>query len=366
LADGRHTALLVTTMKLPASSQTARNGSAASAHEAGLHCTVDTEPGFRRLRRGRGFVYVNGSKRVKRDGVTLQRIAALRIPPAWTDVWICPSPNGHLQATGRDSRGRKQYRYHNRWTATRDVLKYDRMIEFSNALPRIRRRVTRDLKRTGLSREKVLAAIVRIMDQTSIRVGNEEYTRANGSYGMATLRDRHVAIRGSQIRFCFRGKSAKTQEIELNDERLAKIVRRCHDLPGQELFQYLDDDQQVCDVTSRDINDYLHEISGKEFTAKDFRTWAATAIAFEVLCVAVKVTSPTAAKRNILAALDCVAERLGNTRAVCRRSYVHPGLLESYLVGGSFKFEQRRNTRSGLTSTEANVARFFRRLARSE
>ena len=353
-------------MKKQASSPTARNGSAASAHEAGLHYAVDTEPGFHRLRRGRGFVYANGSKRVIRDRATLKRIAALRIPPAWTDVWICPSPNGHLQATGRDSRGRKQYRYHDRWTATRDELKYDRMIEFSNALPRIRRRVTRDLKRTGLPREKVLAAIVRIMDRTSIRVGNEEYMRANGSYGMATLRDRHVAIRGSQIRFCFRGKSGKTQEIELNDKRLAKIVRRCHDLPGQELFQYLDEDQQVCDVTSRDINDYVREISGKEFTAKDFRTWAGTAIAFEVLCVSVKVTSPTAAKRNILAALDCVAERLGNTRAVCRKSYVHPGLLESYLVAGSFKIEQRRSSRSGLTSTEANVALLFKRLARSE
>jgi DNA topoisomerase I len=353
-------------MKMQSSSSTARNGSPASAHGAGLHYAVDTEPGFHRLRRGRGFAYANGSKRIIRDRATLNRIAALRIPPAWTDVWVCASPNGHLQGTGRDSRGRKQYRYHDCWTAKRDELKYDRMIEFSNALPRIRRRVTRDLKRTALPREKVLAAIVRIMDRTSIRVGNEEYMRANGSYGMATLRDRHVAIRGSQIRFCFRGKSGKTQEIELNDKRLAKIVRRCHDLPGQELFQYLDKDQQVCDVTSQDINDYVREISGKEFTAKDFRTWAGTAIAFEVLCVSVKVTSLVVAKRNIVAALDCVAEHLGNTRAVCRKSYVHPGLLASYLVAGSFKIEQRRSNCSGLTSTEANVALLFKRLARSE
>ena len=362
----QNTALAVTSMKMQASSQTPRNGSTASAQEARLHYAVDTEPGFHRVRRGRGFVYGNGSKHVIRDRATLKRIAALRIPPAWTDVWICPSPNGHLQGTGRDSRGRKQYRYHDRWTATRDELKYDRMIAFSNALPRIRRRVTRDLKRTGLPREKVLAAIVRIMDRTSIRVGNEEYMRANGSYGMATLRDRHVAIRGAQIRFCFRGKSGKTQEIELSDKRLARIVRRCHDLPGQELFQYLDEDKHVCDVTSRDINDYVREISGKEFTAKDFRTWAGTAIAFEVLCVSVKVTSLIVAKRNIVAALDCVAERLGNTRAVCRKSYVHPGLLKSYLVAGCFKIEQRSNSRSGLTSTEANVALLFKRLARSE
>jgi DNA topoisomerase I len=353
-------------MKKQASSQNALIGSPASAHEAGLHYAADTEPGFHRLRRGRGFAYANGSKHVIRDLVTLKRIAALRIPPAWTDVWICRSPNGHLQGTGRDSRGRKQYRYHDRWTATRDELKYDRMIEFSSALPRIRRRVTRDLKRTGLPREKVLAAIVRIMDRTSIRVGNEEYRRANGSYGMATLRDRHVAIRGSHIHFRFRGKSGKTQDIELDDRRLAKIVRRCHDLPGQKLFQYLDEDEQVCDVTSHDINDYVREISGKEFTAKDFRTWAGTAIAFEVLCVSVKVTSLTVAKHNIVAALDCVAERLGNTRAVCRKSYVHPGLLESYLVGGFFKIERRRSRRSGLTSTEANVALLFKRLARSE
>lgn len=353
-------------MKKQASSKTAQNGSTASIQDVGLHYAVDTDPGFRRLRRGGGFVYVNGTKRVLRDRATVQRITALGIPPAWTDVWICPSPNGHLQGTGRDSRGRKQYRYHDRWTATRDVLKYDRMIEFSNALPRIRRRVTRDLKRRGLPREKVLAAIVRIMDRTSIRVGNEEYRRANGSYGMATLRDRHVAIRGSHIHFCFRGKSGKTQDIELNDKRLAKIVRRCHDLPGQELFQYLDEDQQVCDVTSHDINDYVREISGKEFTAKDFRTWAGTAIAFEVLCVSVKVTSRVVAKRNIVAALDCVAEHLGNTRAVCRKSYVHPGVLESYLVGASFKIERRRSNRSGLTSTEANVALLFKRLARAE
>jgi DNA topoisomerase-1 len=353
-------------MKKVSSTIENRNGSAASAREAGLHYTVDTQPGLVRVRRGRRFVYLNGSKREIRDKATLKRIEALRIPPAWTDVWICPSPTGHLQATGRDARGRKQYRYHDRWTATRDALKYDRMIEFAGALPRIRRRVAHDLQRKGLPREKVLAAIIHLMDRTSIRIGNEAYTRDNGSFGMATLRDRHVAIRGSQMRFRFRGKSGKIQDIELEDKRIAKIVRRCSDLPGQELFQYLDDEQHVCDVSSRDINEYIREISGKDFTAKDFRTWAGTTIAFEVLCVRVEVRSQSAAKRNILAALDSVAERLGNTRAVCRKSYVHPGLLDAYLVWGSFKVEARSNSRAGLSSIEASMAQLFRRLSRSE
>jgi DNA topoisomerase-1 len=352
--------------KKPTPTAAPRNGSAASAEEAGLHYTSDTEPGLRRVKRGKSFIYLNGSNRQVRDRATLERIEALRIPPAWTDVWICPSPTGHLQATGRDGRGRKQYRYHERWTAARDALKYDRMLDFAGSLPRIRRRIARDMRRDGLPREKVLAAIVYLMDRTSIRIGNEEYTRDNGSFGMATLRDRHVDVRGSQMRFRFRGKSGKIQEIELEDKRVAKIVRRCSDLPGQELFQYLDDSQQVCDVSSRDINDYIREISGQNFTAKDFRTWAGTAIAFEVLSVRVEVKSQSAAKRNVLAALDCVAQRLGNTRAVCRKSYVHPGLLEAYLVWGSFKVEMRNVNRSGLTSIEASLARLFRRLAHSE
>jgi DNA topoisomerase-1 len=353
-------------MKKGTSAPAIRNGSAASAEEAGLHYTTDTQPGLRRARRGSGFVYLNDANRQVRDRTTLKRIDALRIPPAWTDVWICSSPTGHLQATGRDARGRKQYRYHERWTAARDALKYDRMIEFASALPRIRRRIARDIRRDGLPREKVLATIVYLMDRTSIRIGNEEYTRDNGSFGMATLRDHHVAVRGSQMRFRFRGKSGKVQEIELEDKRVAKIVQRCSDLPGQELFQYLDESQQVCDVSSRDINDYIREISGKNFTAKDFRTWAGTAIAFEVLSVRVEVKSQRAAKRNIVKALDCVAERLGNTRAVCRKSYVHPGLLEAYLVWGSLKLEVRNVSRSGLSAMEASLAGLFRDLARSD
>jgi DNA topoisomerase-1 len=204
------------------------------------------------------------------------------------------------------------------------------------------------------------------MDRTSIRVGNEEYARANGSFGMATLRDNHVKVRGSQIRFRFRGKSGKEQEIELEDKRLARIVSHCSDLPGQELFQYLDDEQHVCDITSRDINDYIREISGDNFTAKDFRTWAGTAIAFEVLSVRLEFSSMTAAKRNVVAALDCVAERLGNTRAVCKKSYVHPGLLDAYMVGGFIRIETRGVRRAGLSAIEASVAQMFRRLARFE
>jgi DNA topoisomerase-1 len=353
-------------MKSQSSSNTVGNGSVGVAHEVGLHYTVDSEPGIRRVHRGRGIVYLNPANRVVRDRATLERIAALRIPPAWTDVWICPSPTGHLQATGRDARGRKQYRYHDLWTTRRDELKYERMIEFATALPRVRRRVARDLKRPGLPREKVLAAIVRLMDRTSIRIGSEEYTRTNNSYGMATLQDRHVKIRGSEIHFRFRGKSGKMHEIGLDDKELAQIVRHCHDLPGQELFQYLDDDGNVCDVSSRDINDYLREISGQDFTAKDFRTWAGTTIAFEVLSLSATATSARAAKRNVLAALDCVAKKLGNTRAICRKSYVHPGLLETYMITGAFEVVQRRNRSSGLTSVEANVAILFKHLLRSQ
>jgi DNA topoisomerase-1 len=353
-------------MKSQSISDPSVNGAVITAEEAGVHYTVDTEPGIRRLRRGRGVVYMNPANRAIRDKATLQRIAALGIPPAWTDVWICPSPTGHLQATGRDSRGRKQYRYHDQWTAWRDELKYERMIEFATALPRVRRRVARDLKRRGLPREKVLAAIVRLMDRTSIRIGSEEYSRTNKSYGMATLQDRHVQIRGSEMHFKFRGKSGKMHEIGLEDKELAKIVRDCHDLPGQELFQYLDDDGNVCDVTSRDINDYLREVSGQDFTAKDFRTWAGTTIAFEVLSTSSTATSARAAKRNVLAALDCVAKKLGNTRAVCRKSYVHPALFETYMVTGAFEVVQHRNQRTGLTTIEANVAVLFRHLWRSQ
>jgi DNA topoisomerase I len=308
-------------------------------------------------------VYFDTRRRAIHDLAVLQRIHELRIPPAWTNVWICPSPNGHLQATGRDARGRKQYRYHSNWDTARDSLKYDRVILFAKNLPRIRRRIARDLKRPGLPREKVLAAMLRLMDRTAIRVGNEEYARANHSYGLTTLQDHHARIRGSDIQLRFRGKSGKVQDILLSDKRLAKIVRSCQELPGQDLFQYLDESGAVCDVTSRDVNDYLRHIGGHDFTAKDFRTWAGNTIAVDALVMRVGASSIASAKRNINAALDCVASQLGNTRAVCRKSYVHPGVLEAYLLGKLEKLPQRVGGRPGLTAIEVNVVVLLERLA---
>ncbi len=266
-----------------------------------------------------------------RDAETLARIRSLVIPPAWKDVWICPNADGHLQATGRDARGRKQYRYHPRWREVRDEDKYSRMIDFVRALPRIRRRVRRDLSRRGMPREKVLAAIVQLLETTLIRVGNEEYAKQNESYGLTTIHNRHVRVRGSTLRFDFRGKSGVEHEIDLHDPRLARIVRKCKDLPGQELFGYIDDDDQVRDVGSSDVNDYLREISGHEFTAKDFRTWAGTALAAQALQEFEEFDSEAAAKRNVTRAIERVAERLGNTKAVCRKCYIHPAVIDAYL-----------------------------------
>src|SRR5205085_4886418 len=250
-----------------------------SAAEAGLSYATDDQSGFRRIRSGGGFRYVDTKGKPLRAREHLARIRSLAIPPAWKDVWICPTANGHLQATGRDARGRKQHRYHPQWRETRDATKYGRLVEFARAVPRIRRRVQRDLGRTGLGRDRVLAAVVRLMDLTSIRVGNEEYARDNKSYGLTTLKDQHAKIRGSTIRFCFRGKSGKQHEVELHDRRLAKIVKSCQDIPGQDLFQYYDDDGERRDVTSRDVNDYLREAAGTDYSARDFRTWAGTVLA---------------------------------------------------------------------------------------
>jgi len=261
------------------------------------------------------------------------RIRALAIPPAWTDVWISPDPRGHLQATGRDARGRKQYRYHARWRAVRDEDKYGRLAEFGRALPAIRRRIGRDLGRAGLPREKVLAAVVKLLETTFIRVGNAEYARDNHSYGLTTMRDAHVRVSGSTVRFIFRGKSGIRHELELDDRRLARIVKRCRDLPGQELFQYLDERGRVVDVGSEDVNAYLKDITGTDFTSKDFRTWAGTVLAATLLRVAEPSTSAAAGKRAVVRAIDEVARRLGNTRAVCRKCYIHPAVVEAYLDG---------------------------------
>lgn len=303
------------------------------ARDAGLRHVSDRSPGFRQIRRGRGFSYHDLEGQTIRDPETIRRIRALAIPPAWTDVWSCPAPNGHIQATGRDDRGRKQYRYHDRWRRVRDEAKYTRMIDFAQALPRIRRRVARDLARPGLPREKVLAAVVRLLEITSIRVGNDEYAKANKSFGLTTLRDRHVALKGSRIRFRFRAKHGVLHKSDLDDPKLARVVHRCRDLPGQELFQYLDDSGEVHDVGSEDVNDYLRSIAGESFTAKDFRTWVGTVLAMLALQEFEAFDSQVQARKNVVRAIESVAERLGNTPAVCRKCYVHPALLDAYLDG---------------------------------
>jgi DNA topoisomerase-1 len=305
----------------------------ATARLAGLRYVSESGPGLRRRRVGRGLVYQDAANRRVTAPPTLRRIRALAIPPAWTDVWICASPAGHIQAVGRDARGRKQYRYHARWRQARDEIKYRRMLAFARALPRIRARVARDLARPGLTREKVLATVVRLLETTLIRVGNTEYARANRSFGLTTLRDRHVGVHGAEVRFSFRGKGGKEHVVGVRDRRLARIVRRLNDLPGQVLFQYVDDGGERRTVGSGDVNAYLREIAGAAFTAKDFRTWAGTVLAALALSEVRGFATPREAKRNILRAIERVAARLGNTPAICRASYVHPGVVEAYLDG---------------------------------
>ena len=318
---------------MPTPTVTAPDPARAAAREAGLRYTSDDRPGWTRRRSGRGFGYRDAAGEAIRDQAALARIRALAIPPAWTDVWICPSPTGHLQASGRDAAGRKQYRYHADWHARRDVDKFDRMLAFASALPRIRRRVERDLARRGLPREKVLAAVVRLLELTLIRVGNDEYARLNCSFGLTTLRDRHARVEGTSIRFRFRGKSGHQHEVGLRDRRLAAVVRRCQELPGQELFQYADADGSIHDIASDDVNTYLREISGGDFTAKDFRTWEGTVLAYRALRALQPDDDAPASKRVVVEAMRETAGRLGNTPAVARRSYVHPAILEAYLDG---------------------------------
>ena len=342
-----------------------------AAVSAGLRYVTDAGPGIRRRRSGRGFAYLDDNGRLIRDAREVQRIKSLAIPPAWRNVWICPSPSGHLQATGRDARGRKQYRYHTRWREVRDEAKYDRLPSFAESLPKLRRRVARDLAEPVLSMRKVVAAVVQLLEKTLIRVGNEEYARSNRSFGLTTLESAHARITGSTVRFRFRGKSGKFHDITLSDARLARIVRRCQELPGRHLFQYLDDDGATHDVGSSDVNDYLREAMGQDFTAKDFRTWSGTVLAAQKLCAMESATSATAAKQNVLAAIDQVAESLGNTRAVCRKCYVHPVVLETYASGELFEAlpaatsaaASRRNGH-GLSRAERAVAALLRRGAR--
>ena len=296
----------------------------------------DSRPGFARRQVGeKAWEFLDLKGRVIKDEKEVERIRKLAVPPAYTDVWICPNPRGHLQATGRDAKGRKQYRYHARWRATADETKYSRTMTFALALPAIRRRVDADLARPGLPREKVLACLVKLLETTLIRVGNEEYARTNKHYGLTTMRNRHVRVKGAAIEFSFRGKSGVDHEIELKNPRLARVVAKIRDLPGQELFQYLDEEGARHSVDSNDVNEYLQAVSGQPFTAKDFRTWAGTVLAAMALREFEKFDSESAAKKNITAAIERVAERLGNTPTICRKCYVHPAVLEAYLDGGT-------------------------------
>ncbi len=305
----------------------------ASARSAGLRYATDRRPGLSRRRRGRGFSYHDASGAVVRDPATLARIRALAIPPAWTDVWICPEATGHVQATGRDARGRKQHRYHSLWRVHRDEAKFERLLAFAAVLPRIRARCDDDLARPGLGQEKVIAAVVRLLELTLIRVGNDEYARLNRSFGLTTFKDRHAQVTGASIRFRFRGKSGRQHEVGLRDRRLATIVKHCQDLPGQELFQYIDDHGQPRDVASEDVNEYLREASGTDVTAKDFRTWAGTVLAYRALRAIDPGEDGGPTRRNVIEAVRVTADRLGNTPAVARRSYIHPAVLEAYLEG---------------------------------
>jgi DNA topoisomerase I len=290
-----------------------------------LRYVSDASAGIARRRAGEGFCYLNAEGRAIRDRATLARIKALAIPPAWERVWICPREDGHLQATGRDARGRKQYRYHARWREMRDETKYGRMLAFAKALPRIRRRVRQDLALPGLPRDKVLASVVRLLETTRMRVGNEEYARENESFGLTTLRTRQVRVNGSTVEFRFRGKSGVWHEFALSDRTLAAIVRRMRDLPGYELFQYVDEDGETRAVDSADVNEYLKSIAGEEFTSKDFRTWAGTVLAAEAL--------HACGKNGLTKAIDRVAKQLGNTKAVCRKCYIHPAVIDAYVDG---------------------------------
>lgn len=308
-------------------------GPVTSARAAGLRYVMDTRPGITRKTAETGINYIGIDGKTIEDPEELRRIKSLAIPPAWRDVWICPLTNGHLQATGRDAKGRKQYRYHLRWREVRDETKYDRMLAFGRALPLIRRRVQRDLAKTGLPREKVLATVVRLLETTLIRVGNDEYARRNDSFGLTTMRDHHVDVSGATVTFQFKGKSGIKHTIDITDRRLANIVRRSRDLPGFELFQYLDDAGKQRDIEAADVNAYLRDISGQEFTAKDFRTWAGTVLAAEALQEFEAFDSHTQAKRNVVKAIEAVAKRLGNTKAVCRKCYIHPEVISTYMSG---------------------------------
>jgi DNA topoisomerase I len=351
-----------------------RRGASAVARErveaarvAGLKYVSDTGPGIRRERDGTGWRYVDPSGHLVHDPATLERIRSLAIPPAYTDVWICPDPLGHIQATGRDARGRKQYRYHPRYREVRDETKFGRMAAFSEALPRIRRRVDSDLARRGLPRERVLSAVVRLLESTGIRIGNEEYARVNHHYGLTTLREEHVAVEGATMRFQFVGKEGKPYRCHVTDRRLARIVQHCQSLPGEELFKYVDDSGALQAIDSGDVNAYLREIGGERFTAKEFRTWAGTMLAADALRTVEVPRTERGAKSAILRAIDQVAEQLNNTRAVCRKYYVHPAVPDAFRSGilreTVVSPRGPRPGANGLDPFEAEVVSLLRRRA---
>ena len=332
-----------------------------AARTAGLHYVSDTTPGLTRRKLKAGFTYFYADGRRVRQRAAVTRINSLAIPPAYTQVWICPDPNGHIQATGRDARGRKQYRYHPRWRMVRDATKYDRMLAFGAALPQIRKRVDADLALRGVPREKVLATVVRLLEKTFLRVGNEEYVRSNKSYGLTTLCTRHVDVTGSEVHFEFRGKSGVTHRVTVSEPRLARIVRRCLDIPGQDLFQYLDEEGNRHPIRSTDVNAYLHGASGADFTAKDYRTWAASVLAMSEL-LGLPCDSAPEARKNIVAVMKTVSMRMGNTPAICRKCYVHPGLLDAYASGALTAGTPRR--RAGLNREESIFLAFLGGLRR--
>jgi DNA topoisomerase I len=326
----------------------------------GLRYVMDNIKGISRHKHGKNFLFYSPRGVPIRSPAELRRIKALAIPPAWKDVWISPFSNSHLQATGRDARGRKQYRYHHAWREWRDQTKYDHLMEFGRVLPKLRRRVAKDLNLPGLPRAKVMATIVRLLETTCIRIGNDEYVKQNQSFGLTTLRNKHVKVKGSKIRFRFRGKSGIVRDVDLHDRRLARIVRRCQDLPGQELFQYLDEDGPARIVNSSDVNRYLREATGIDLTAKDFRTWAGTVLAARALGELPPFTLKSQAKRNVVQAVDAVARKLGNTRAVCQKCYIHPATVKAYFDGTLPESLSRpapaaREAQNGLTDDEAAV-----------
>jgi DNA topoisomerase-1 len=336
---------------------------AESAEEAGLRYVSDDLPGYSRKTNGNDFEYFDTEGKRIRDEQRVLRMRRLAIPPAWTDVWICPSPTGHIQATGRDARRRKQYRYHGRWREVRDENKFSRLADFAKALPQIRKRVDRDIKLPGLPREKVLATVVRLLERTFIRIGNDEYARQNKSFGLTTIKDRHVTVKGAHLRFRFRGKSGRQHEVDMRDGQVAKIVSKLQDLRGQELFQYIDENGEIRDVRSQDVNDYLREITNEDFSAKDFRTWAGTLLSALALNVQGGFETKAQAKANIKTAICAVAELLGNTPTICRRCYVHPAVVEAYLASTRIPGLSQAMQKSGnrqLRSAESAVLKFLR------